>query len=139
RESDGAHGPEIRLAARLPAGDGYRVARFQRLAAPALANEHVRREALEAPLGNGAVLTLHLDREVNVRIDPFHARDGAGQRHGLLAVEDRGERVVGLCGAGREECRHEDETRPAKSHFWSSPEKLVAARRVCFRPSVSFK
>src|SRR5690606_12879750 len=126
---------EVRLLACLPSGHGHRVAGLQRLAAPPpLAHEHVRRETFETPLGNGAVLTLHLEREMNVRIDPLDARDGARQRHGLFAVEDRGERMMGTRGAGREERRHEDETRLVESQLVLPSKRLAAAVRVWFRP-----
>src|SRR4029450_4759063 len=58
-------------------------------------------ERLERPLGNGAFVVLDVEMDIDVRVYPFDLRDGPLQRHRLVDVELRLERVMCECGAGR--------------------------------------
>src|SRR6202020_2875449 len=71
------------------AGDDQLVAGLHGVFTPAVAIQKAGRAGLHAPLGQGAVVVFHVDREVAVRIDhlPLHARAVKGDR--LVEIEFR--------------------------------------------------
>src|SRR5438874_6600136 len=75
--------------------DRDRVAHLQRVRAPAVARQRVRRTALALPGLHGAVVVLHIEIDPDVRVRPFELRDRALERDGLVRVEFGGEGVVG--------------------------------------------
>src|SRR3990167_6614672 len=87
-----------------------RFADLQRVAAPALAPELVRRAAFDGVVDEGAVGLLDVDVEVDVRVLELHLRDRAGERDRLAGVELRGKRMVrrgGRRGPGQDTRREQ--------------------------------
>src|SRR6185312_2870171 len=66
---------------------------------PASSRKHAGRIAFELPIGHLALLVLHVDKEVAVRVGPVDFGDHARQRDGLGGVILRAERMM------RQQCR----------------------------------
>src|SRR3974390_2511177 len=83
--------------------DRNHIAWLERILPPALAVNHVRGPALEGPVHHFAVLALHVDIEVYMRIHELHLGHGPGQREGTVFVELDRESVVGGNGGRQRE------------------------------------
>jgi len=83
------------------------------------AEEHVRRAGFERPQLRGAILLLHFHVQPDVRVQPFHLDDRAGELDGLVGVEFGGEGVMGRHprrGAREAQSKRHDADRQFHSH-----------------------
>src|SRR5947207_7639293 len=66
--------------------EDHHVAGPEVVGTPALAANRVRTRQLHVPVGDLAVLVLHVDVDAHVRVGPGHLRDGPFELHLLLGV-----------------------------------------------------
>src|SRR4029077_11582453 len=86
------------LVARAVAVDDELLADLERILRDAVANQAVRRSALDAPLLYGTVGAFHVDPDPRVRVDQFDFRNRAPQHERLVFAEHG---IPRMMGAGR--------------------------------------
>src|SRR6185503_9628904 len=78
----------------------YDLADAERLFAHSFSAHAPGTKRFKRPLAEDALVVLHIEMHVDVRVHPLDLRDGALQRHRLVDVELSLERVMCECGAG---------------------------------------